>query len=155
MPTGNLSLYLWSSTRSPHMQGNNINPNGTGATLAAPASQYQGRAGLSPAFMKPYTRRKVTGRRVSSTPSTNRAQWDCTHGLAEEATGMEKAWGAVELAPERGRCAELLLSPLPALCSPSTVQDILLACLLEPILTFQSIILVRLLHYILNAASAN
>lgn len=89
------------------MQGNNINPNGTGATLAAPASQYQGRAGLSPAFMKPYTRKKVTVRTVSSTPSTNRAQWDCTHGLAEEATGMEKAWGAGELAPERCRCASL------------------------------------------------
>lgn len=137
------------------MQGNNINPNGTGATLAAPASQYQGRAGLSTAFMKPQTRRKVTVRTVASPPSTNRAQWDCTHGLAEEATGMEKARGARELAPERGRCAELLLSPLPALYSPTTVQDILLACLLEPILTFQSIILVRLLHYILNAASAN
>lgn len=53
------------------MQGNNINPNGTAAALAAPASQHQGRAGLSPAFMKPYTRRKVTVRRVSSPPSAD------------------------------------------------------------------------------------
>lgn len=99
------------------------------------------RDGLSSAFMKPHTRRKVTARRVS--PSTSNRQGSAGQhaqsGWGSHEGGKVSGKGGVSTC-KRDTCRAVSLTSsqlLSALCVlPSEVQDILLACLLELVLTF-------------------